>query len=157
MRQTFGRLLSTATRHLPSVLSLFITVLFFLVVSGYFIQEKSILGKLLAPGVGFFTGMLGGGVLGWFIGGVGVVAMGTGIGVGALGAIVIGGAVGAIFGGLAGASLSFLQMLRNPRDFDVHWLGVTSVLLVSFVIFFALRLAMQRIPALVRRSAEKNP
>jgi hypothetical protein len=157
MRQFFAKLLSTATRHLPSVISLFLTFLFFLSVSGYFIEEKSALDKLFAPGVGFFAGMLGGGVLGWLIGGVGVVAMGTGVGVGPLGAIIIGGAVGAIFGGLTGASFSFLQMLRNPGDFDVNWLGISLVLLVSLGVFFSLRLAMQRIPTLMRRSAEKDP
>lgn len=154
MKPFLGKLLSIANQNLPKAVSLFLTILFFLSVSGYFIEEKSAFDKLFATGTGLFAGMVGGGVLGWIVGGVGVVAMGTGFGVGALGAIFVGATVGAIFGTLTGASFSFLQMLRNPGDFDVNWLGLALVLLVSVCVFFILSLALQKVLALVRRSAD---
>ncbi|WP_417605580.1 hypothetical protein [Primorskyibacter flagellatus] len=157
MRPFFVKLFSTPSRHLPGVISLFFTFLLFLSVSGYFIEEKSALDKLFATGTGFFAGMVGGGVLGWVIGGFGVVAMGTGVGVGALGAIAIGATVGALFGGLTGASFSFVQMLRNPSDFDVNWLGLVLALLVSAIVFFCFKLALLKVPTLLRRGSGKNP
>jgi len=150
MKKFFGKLMVITSRYLPALFSLFLAILFFLVVSGYFIAERGIIAKLFATGAGFFSGMIGGGLLGWVVGGFGVVAMGTGVGVGALGAILIGAAMGAVFGGLTGASFSFVQMLRKPSDYDVNWLALLVVLLGSVVVFFAIRLVLRKVPGLVR-------
>ncbi|MEB8388513.1 hypothetical protein OO012_14900 [Rhodobacteraceae bacterium KMM 6894] len=156
MRQMFLRLISFASRHLPDLVSLFFAILFFLLASGYFIEEKSALAKLFVTGAGLVTGMVGGGVLGWVVGGVGIVAMGTGVGIGALGAIVIGGTVGAVIGGLTGASFSFVNMLLNPGDFDVSWLGLGMVAIGSAVVFFLLRLVLRKLPKLVRKNQAES-
>lgn len=156
MKFVFAKFISIAIQRLPGIVSLFLTLLFFLFVSGYSVEEKSTLDKLFATGTGFFGGMVGGGIIGWLVGGFGVVAMGTGVGVGALGAIAVGGAIGAIFGGLTGASFSFVQMLQNPSDFHVNWIGLPITLLASICLFFILRLALQKMPILMRRSVDRE-
>lgn len=150
MKSVFEKILVVANRHLPTLFSLVVATLFFLVISGYTITEKSMIAKLLTTGAGFFGGMIGGGVLGWIVGGFGLVAMGTGVGVGALGAIVIGATVGAVFGGLTGASFSFVQMLRNPADYDVNWIALVMVFFGSVAVFYAVRWALRKVPKLVR-------
>lgn len=155
MKKFLERLLAIAGRHLPDILALFVSILFFLVVSGYFITEKGTVEKLFATGAGFVGGMVGGGILGWIVGGIGVAAMGTAVGIGAVGAVVVGGIAGAILGTLTGASFSFVQMLRNPSDFNVNWLALLLVLigaaLVFLVVRWLVRWMVHRVPAFSRR------
>ncbi|WP_371055134.1 hypothetical protein [Rhodosalinus sp. K401] len=155
MKKLLERSLAIAGRHLPDVLALFISILFFLIVSGYFITEKGLFQKLFATGAGFLGGLVGGGIIGWIVGGIGVAAMGTAVGIGAIGALVIGGITGAVFGMLMGASLSFVQMLRNPSDFDVNWLALAFVLLGAAIVFLAVRWVtnwiIHKMPGLARR------
>ena len=68
----------------------------------------------------------------------------------------IGNTIGAIFGGLTGASFSFVQMLQNPSDFHVNWIGLPITLLASICLFFILRLALQKMPILMRRSVDRE-
>lgn len=150
MKAITGRFLVFCASRLPEVLALFFALLFFLVVSNYFITEKGFFAKLLPTGIGFVAGLVGGGVLGWIVGGIGVVAMGTGIGIGAIGAVFVGAVAGAVLGGLSGASFSFVQMIRNPSDFDVQWLGILLVFFASSAVFFGVRYVLRRVPALVR-------
>jgi hypothetical protein len=143
--------MSVAYRHLPDLFSLFLAILFFLVGSDFFITEKSMLSKLYATGTGFAAGMVGGGILGWIVGGVGIVAMGTGIGVGSLGIVLVGGAVGAVLGTLTGASFSFFQMLSNPGDFNLNLPGLALVLIGSAIVFFGVRWLLRRMAGLSRK------
>ena len=155
MKKSFERLLAIAGRHFPDIMALFVAILFFLVFSGYFITEKGFLDKLFATGVGFVGGLVGGGILGWIVGGIGVAAMGTAVGIGAVGAVLIGGIAGAILGTLTGASFSFLQMLRSPSDFNVDWPALALVSIGSVIVFFGLRWSVKwlvkRLPALNSR------
>lgn len=132
---------------MPSFLSLFIAIGLFLFVSNYFITEKSFGQKLFPTALGFGGGMLGGGILGWVVGGFGIVAMGTGVGFGAVGAVAIGIVAGAVFGGLTGASFSFLMLLKNPSNFNVEWGGILAVAILTSAIFFALRWLIKKIPS----------
>jgi len=155
MKKFFEKLLAIAGRSFPEVLALFVSILFFLVASGYFITEKGMLEKLFATGAGFIGGMVGGGILGWIVGGIGIVAMGTGIGIGAVGAVVVGGIAGAVLGALTGASFSFVQMLRNPSGFNVNWPALLLVFFGAAVLFLVgrwlIRCLVHRVPALSRR------
>jgi len=137
------------------MIAFFLAALIFVYVSEFFIEEKSVLGKMWATGAGFFGGMVCGGVVGWLVGGFGVVAMGTGVGVGALGAIAVGAIAGAILGGLTGASFSLLQMVLSPGDYDVHWLGLALVLLLAVGLFFILRRALNKVVTIALRDAKK--
>jgi hypothetical protein len=155
MKKFLEKLLAIAGRNFPDILAFFVAILFFLLVSGYFITEKGTIEKLFATGAGFVGGMVGGGILGWIVGGIGVVAMGTGIGIGAVGAVVVGGIAGAILGTLTGASFSFVQMLRNPSDFNVNWFALLFVLIGAALVFFLarwlVRWLVHRVPAFSRR------
>ncbi|MCA0906069.1 hypothetical protein LCM27_06625 [Ruegeria marisrubri] len=157
MKSMMGNLLSFAARHLPDLLSAFCAIIFFLVVSGYFISEKGAFEKLFATGAGFFGGMVGGGILGWIVGGFGVVAMGTGVGVGAVGAIILGGIFGAVLGGLTGATFSFVQMIRNPSDYNVNWLALLLVLFGATIVFLALRWLFKKMPTMLNRNPSSTP
>lgn len=151
MKAVINRVSIFTGRYLPEFLSLFCAIVFFLVVSGYFIAEKGALEKLYATGAGFFGGMVGGGVLGWLVGGFGVVAMGTGVGVGALGAVVLGGIVGAVLGGLTGATFSFVQMIRNPSDYNVNWLALAVVLAGATIVFYLTRWLLRKLPSVLNK------
>lgn len=155
MKRSLERLLAIAGRHLPDIIALFVAIVFFLVASGNFITEKGFLDKLFATGVGFVGGLVGGGILGWIVGGIGVAAMGTAVGIGAVGAVLIGGIAGAILGTLTGASFSFLQMLRSPSDFNVDWLALALVSIGAAMVFFGVRWLVrwlvQTLPALTSR------
>jgi len=150
MKAITGRFLAFCANRLPEVLALFFALIFFLMVSNYFITEKGFFAKLLPTGIGFLAGLVGGGVLGWIVGGIGVVAMGAGIGIGAIGAIFVGAIAGAVLGGLSGASFSFVKLMLSPSDFDVQWLGILLVFFASAGAFFGLRYVLRRVPALVR-------
>lgn len=160
MRKFFENLLAFAGRHLADVLALFMAFLFFFLVSGFFITEKGIFEKLFAPGVGFFGGLLSGGIIGWIVGGIGVAAMGTAVGVGAFGAVLIGGIAGAALGALTGASFSFVQMVRNPSDFDVNWIALLLVFFGAAIVFFLVRWTVQwmvlHLPSLARRFSSQQ-
>lgn len=151
MKTIIRKMLNFSGRYLPSLLSLLCAIFFFLLVSGYFIAEKGAFEKLYASGAGFFGGMVGGGILGWIVGGFGVVAMGTGVGVSALGAIVLGGVLGAVLGGLTGATFSFVQMIRNPSDYNVNWLALVLVSVGAIIVFFVIRWLLRKMPALLNK------
>jgi hypothetical protein len=152
MKELSKKFLASVVHHLPDVFSLFLATGFFLFLVEFsdIVVEKSMFEKLFSTGAGFFAGMLGGGILGWFVGGFGVVAMGTGVGVGAIGAIAIGAAAGAVFGGLTGMSFSFFRIFSNFDDVNINWLGLFMCVIAAAIVFFVVRWLQRRVPALIR-------
>ncbi|MCA0945867.1 hypothetical protein LCM08_13185 [Salipiger pacificus] len=126
-------------RHLPAVFAAFLSVLFVFLVAGLFIEEKSLLSRLVAPAAGFVGGAVIGGGLAATVGGIGVVAMGTGIGIPALAVAGLGAMVGGLLGGAGGFSFELISLMRNPSSFDVQYLGLFGVFIAAIALFFLLR------------------
>lgn len=128
---------------------MFLAMGVFFVLSGFFITEKSLVEKLMAPAVGFFGGIVGGGVLGWIVGGVGIAAMGTAVGIGTLGAVLIGGIVGAVIGGLGGTALSFAQFVLNPSAYNANLPAIVMLAVGTAILYFPLRWIFRKVPDFV--------
>ncbi|MBR9839913.1 MAG: hypothetical protein GYB50_18735 [Rhodobacteraceae bacterium] len=137
-----------ALPHFPAVLAGFLALLFVFVVAGFFIEEKSLVARLIAPAAGFVGGAAVGGGVAATIGGIGIVAMGTGVGLPAMAVIGVGTLLGGLIGGVGGFTFELVQFARNPAAFDVDVLGLIAVALVALGLFFLLRMAIGR---MVRR------
>ena len=127
----FSKLAAAIRRNSTNILIFVFTLMFFALLSGYAIEEKSILSRIWLGGASFFLGAAAGGLLGFLVGGIGIVAMGTGIGVPALAVSAIGALMGGVFFGAVGTGIG--GYLSDPSRYEVNKLMLLGLLVVSFL------------------------
>ncbi|HRK43159.1 MAG TPA: hypothetical protein PLH11_08970 [Gemmobacter sp.] len=126
-----SKLAAAIRRNSTKILIFLFTLMFFALLSGYAIEEKSILSRMWIGGVSFFVGVATGGLLGFLVGGIGIVAMGTGIGIPALAVSGIGALIGGVFFGAVGTGIG--AYLSDPSRYEVNKLMLLGLLVVSFL------------------------
>lgn len=118
------RLASRLTAHFPLVFALIVFWATAALLTPYAVEERGYVANLWHVAAGAISGLAIGGGLAWFVGGVGIAAMGTAF---ALPVIAVGAGLGVALGAGFGSGFTLIRLVSDPGRYVVDPLGLAGV------------------------------
>lgn len=122
------RMASRLTAYFPLVLAFVVFWAAVALLTPYAVEERGYVAGLWHVASGAISGLAIGGGLAWFVGGVGVAAMGTAF---ALPVIAVGAGLGVALGAGFGSGFTLIRLLLHPSRYVVDPLALASVFVAA--------------------------
>lgn len=125
------KLTSRLIAHFPFVFAFIVFWAVAALLTPYAVEERGYVATLWHFATGAISGLAIGTGLAWFVGGVGVAAMGTAF---AFPVIAVGAALGALLGAGIGSGFTLIRLLSDPSRYEVSPLGLAGVFALAAVL-----------------------
>lgn len=122
---------SRLTLHLPLILASIVFIAFLAVLIPYAVEQRGYVASMWHVASGAISGLAVGGGVAWFIGGVGIAAMGTAF---ALPVLAVGAGLGVVLGAGFGSGFTLIRFLSDPTRYEVDHLKLSGVVVVSLIV-----------------------
>jgi hypothetical protein len=125
------KLASRFTTHYPIVCAFIAFWAAWGLLVPYAVEQRGYVASLWQVVSGAISGLAVGSGLAWFVGGVGVAAMGTAF---ALPVLVVGAGLGAVLGAGFGSGFTLFRLISDPASYEVDRLKLVAVFAAALVL-----------------------